>query len=191
MHAYTRYLLYLIPVGGLLLVSGCGGGGSSSSGNVTPAAAVTTSADIINSKGTPAMFSIECGRLAYDQTTASWIPQDGFVRVETWIYSGASGAEVVAITNGEVINETQTADDYSQYPAPSIDPRRFGCGEPIATVERVLGGTPLLTTEGSATEADLNLGTTQLKAVYYTINSATSGIQVTYSNDQLVGMVTL
>jgi len=137
------------------------------------------------------MFSIECGRLAYNKNTENWDPQSGFVRIETWIYSNASGAEVVTITNGEIIDRTLTNDDYSQYPAPNIDPRRYGCGEPIATVERVLGGVQLLTTEGSDAEAELNLGNIQLKAVYYTINSAASGIQVTYSNDQMLGMVTL
>ncbi|MCP4284109.1 MAG: hypothetical protein GY792_06615 [Gammaproteobacteria bacterium] len=191
MHLFFRHQLVFLSAVSLVVLAGCSGDSSSSGATVPPTATVTTSADIIQSEGKPRLFSVECSRLALDANTGNWEPQAGFVRVETWVYPNAAGSEVVSIANGEVIDSALTADDYSAYLAPDIDPRLFGCGEPIATVERVLNGTELLTTAGGPDEAALNLGAVQLKLVYYTINGAASGVQVTYSNDLMIGMVSL
>ena len=203
----------------LLFFNGCGSGGSSTSTAIDPPApqpivtpptitppsnnpplvtpppttpiVTTVSADIIASKGLPTLFSIECSRHAFDASTGNWEPQEGFVRADTWTYSNTSGTEIITIINGEVISQRNNTNDISQYPSPNIDPRRFGCGEGITTVNRVLNGVEVFNTEGSAVEADLNLANIQLKSIYYTINNSGSSVNITYSNNKLVGMVTL
>jgi len=166
---------------------GCGGGGGGpGNGNDQ-----TTGTDVMTSEGPPTMFSIECTRHAREAGSEDWQAQDGFVRVEAWIYARSGGAEVISLVNNEVIDRTQTSNDYSRYPSPGIDPRVYGCGEPKDTVERVLGGTQLLTSEGTAAASDMNLGAVQLLMNYYTVNGAASGVHVTYANGQMVAMETL
>jgi len=150
-----------------------------------------TSTEIVAARGTPAIFSIECVRHAYDASTAMWHPLPGFVRSEVWIYPDGGRADVVTLVNGEVIDRRTTDDDYSEYPNPGIDPRVYGCAESSATVEKVLGGGLLSTTDGTDAQAVLALDNVQLKVNLYAVNGGRSALQVMYSNDKLIGMVTL
>lgn len=185
----------------ILGLVGCGGGGGGATPTVTDDGGApivsdgpttqTSSTDIISQRGRPTLFSMECSRHAYDAASGNWLPQEDYLRLETWIYSDTTGSSVISIVNGEVVGETQTSTSYSDYPNPNIDPRIFGCQEPIETVERVLDATRFSSTAGTPAEAELNLGSGQLEYTYYTVNGSTTGIRTTYINDTLIGMVTL
>lgn len=192
---------YLVAFFSILSLSGCGGSGGGAPNdpqndgtpNVVdiPIGAQTNSIDMIALRGRPSIFSLECSRHVFDATSGNWVPQENYLRLETWIYSNAEGSEVVSIVNGEIISRSQTTANYSDYPNPNIDPRLFGCGEPIETVERVLDATRFSSTNGTEVEAELNLGGGQIEYTYYTVNGSTTGIRTTYISDTLIGMVTL
>jgi hypothetical protein len=42
-----------------------------------------------------------------------------------------------------VIDRSETTDDYTQYPGTSIDPRRYGCGEPLEDGRSFVGTQPV------------------------------------------------
>lgn len=193
----------LVTVSSIAWLVSCGGGGDGDTTPTTPDennppvvndVPITTpisSTDIISQRGRPTLFSLECSRHVYDAASENWLPQDDYVRLETWIYSNGSGSNVFSIVNGEVIGQTQTSTTYSNYPNPNIDPRTFGCREPIETVERVLDATRFSTSSGTPAEPELNLGSGQLEYTYYTVNGSTTGIRTVYINNTLIGMVTL
>lgn len=184
-----KYILYgFVATSLAAFLFSCGGGGGGSS--EVPLVA-TTSAELVAFKGLPRMFNIECSKYAYNADTGNWHPQNALVRTETWFYSSPSGSEVLIMINGEIIGRKVNDSDISKYPAPNIDPRRFGCAEPIDTVVTVLDGVEIYSTEGSEIEAEFVNRNIYLKSVYYTVNNSQSAVNVTYSKDKMMGMVTL
>lgn len=147
---------------------------------------------LVASRGAPTVFSVECLRHAWDADAAAWVPQAGYVRVGTWVYAaGAEGEDgtVLALLNGEVVAERPATDTLGDYPRGAFDPRTFGCGESRLTVESVLGGGPVLTTEGTSLQAALDLDGVRLVAAYYRLGAGPAGLVVLYANDRLIGMM--
>lgn len=154
---------------------------------------LTTATELVRTLGRPRIFTVDCKRHAFDAATGVWQPQPGFVRTELWLYPSAIAgrSDVFTMVNEEIIKAIVTEQDITRYPEPNIDPRAFGCAEPLATVERVIGGTRTYTTQGTDLEQQLNLGNVQLQSNYYVINSGASGVMVIYANGKMVGMQSL
>src|SRR5512140_3827510 len=121
--ALPRWLLLAVP----LALAACSEDGGA------PPASPRNAADLIARRGTPTVFSIACGRHAYDAASRRWMPVAGFVRVDAWLYPNGSRSDVFVLVNGEVIRSDSLDRNIAAYPNPGFNPRLVGCGETETT----------------------------------------------------------
>lgn len=167
----------------------CSSGGGGGGGAVATA---QTGAALIDARGLPTAFSMECSRLAFDRDALGWTDTGAMVRYDTWYYArDDGGADVLFLVNGQVIGSGVLAADLSALPPTGLNPRQFGCLEERTTVASVLGlGAPTATTAGTEQAAALTLDTHALQVDHYVYNQR--GLMLTSIDGQrVISMVTL
>ena len=146
--------------------------------------------ELIERRGAPALFQLECTRHAWDAGTRRWVPQGGFVQVDHWLYREGGGGRGYVLVNGEVVDEVRTTRDLSKARPAGFNPRKVGCGEARAGVERATGTAPAGTTRGTAADATFRFGQVQVEVDYHVLDGQ-AGVAATYANGKLVGMMSL
>jgi hypothetical protein len=167
----------------------CGGGGGGGGGGVP---AEQTGAAVIDARGLPIAFTMECSRFAFERDALAWTDTGAMVRYDTWMYArDGGGADALFLVNGQVIGSGVLAADLSALPPTGLNPRQFGCLEERTTVEAVLGlSAPTATTAGTEQAAALTLDTHALQVDHYVHNQR--GLMLTSIDGQrVISMVTL